>query len=65
MQYLGIDIGSPGLCWGKKEQTASVHVPLMIGTVMSHNSRIPAAMDNPISYAQADGNDSMSSTPFS
>ena len=30
---------------------------------MSHNSRIPASMDNPVSYAQAGGNGNMSSTP--
>ena len=40
----------------------SAHVPLMIGTVMSHNSEIPASVDNLISCAEADGNGSMSST---
>ena len=61
MQHLGTDIGSPGPCWGEEEQTASVHVPLMIGTVMSHNSGIPASVDNSVSCAQVDGNGSMSS----
>ena len=32
----------------------------MIGTVMYHNSGIPASMDNPVSCAQADGNSNMS-----
>ena len=63
MQHPGTDIGSPSLCWGKEEQNASAHIPLMIGTMMSHNSGIPASVDNPVSYAQADGNGSMSSAP--
>ena len=64
MQHPGADIGSLGPCWGKEEQTAFAHVPLMIGTVMSHNSKVPASMDNPVSYSQADDNGNMSSAPF-
>ena len=41
----------------------SVHVALMIGTKVSHNTRIPASMGNPVSCVQAGGSDSMSSTP--
>ena len=43
----------------------SALVPLMIETALSHNSGILAFVDNPVSCAQADGNDSMSSTPSS
>ena len=39
-----------------------ISVPLMIGTALSHNSRIPTFMDNPVSGAYADGNRNMSST---
>ena len=46
---------------GEKEQTASAPIPLMIGNVPSHNSRILASVDNPVSCAQVDGNDRMSS----
>ena len=45
--HLGTDTGSLGPCWGKEEQIASAHVPMMIGTEVSHNSRIPASMGNP------------------
>ena len=62
MQHPETDTGIFGPHWGEKEQTMSAHVPLMIGTVMSHNSGIPARVDNPISCAQVDGNGSMSST---
>ena len=41
-----------------------LHIPLMIGTVMSHNSEILAFVENPVSCAQADGNGNMSSAPF-
>ena len=41
----------------------SAPVPLMTGTTLSHNSGILASMDNQVSCAQADGNDSMSSAP--
>ena len=63
MQHPRIDIGSLGPCWGKEEQTAFSHVPLMIGTVMSHNSEIHASVDNPVSFAQEDDNGNMSSAP--
>ena len=52
--------GSFGLHWGKKEHTASVHVPLMIGTMLSQNPGILASEGNPASYVQADGNGNMS-----
>ena len=34
----------------------SVYFPLMNGTEVSHNSRIPALEDNPKSSVQANGN---------
>ena len=43
----------------------SVHVPLMIGTEVSHNPGIPASMGTPISCVQVGGSDSMSSAPSS
>ena len=55
MQHPGTDIGSSGPCWGKKEQTASVHAPLMIGSVAPHNFKIPASEGNPVSSVQAGG----------
>ena len=39
----------------------SVHVPLMIGSVLSHNPGIPASEGNPASYVQADDSNNMSS----
>ena len=44
---------------GRSEQTASVYVPPMIVTKVSHNFRIPASEDNPSSGVQADGNGNM------
>ena len=38
----------------------SVHDPLMIGTVLSHNPRILASEGNPASYVQANGSNNMS-----
>ena len=46
---------------GEKEQTVSVHVPLMTGTVPSQNPRILASKGNPASYVQVDGSNNMSS----
>ena len=43
----------------------SAPVSLMIGTALSYNYGIPAFVDNLVSCAQADDNDSMSSTPSS
>ena len=63
MKHPEIDTSLLGPHLGEKEQTMSAHVPLMIGTVMSHNFGIPAPVDNSISCAQDDGNGSMSSTP--
>ena len=64
VQHLGTDIGSPGPCWGKEEQTASKQIPLTTGAVASHNSKILTFEGNPASYVQADGSGSMSSAPF-
>ena len=50
MQRFETDIGSPGPWWGKEEQTEFVNVPLMIGTEVSHNSRIPTSEGNPFSF---------------
>ena len=61
MQCPETDTGSYGPWWDKKETTAFVHVPLMIGTRVSHNPRIPASKDNPASCVQASGNGNMSS----
>ena len=38
-------------------------VPLMTRTALSHNSGIPASIDNLVSCAQADGNGNMSFAP--
>ena len=35
-----------------------VHVPLMTRTALFHNLGIPASVDNPVSFAQADVNGS-------
>ena len=61
MPHLEADIGSSGPCWGKKEHTVSVHVPLMTGTEVSRSLGILASMGNLISYVQADGNGNISS----
>ena len=62
MQHPETDTGSPSPWWGKEEQTESTNVPLVIGTAVSHNSRIPASEDSPVSCVQAGGNGNMSST---
>ena len=49
---------------GKEEQATSMYVPLMIGTEVSHNSGIPASVDNLASDVQADGNGNMSPALF-
>ena len=56
MQHPGTDTGSPSPCWGKEEQTTSVHVPLMIETVVSHNSGVLASEGNPVYSVQAGDN---------
>ena len=61
MQHPRTDTGSSGSHWGKKEQTVSVKVSLMTGTVLSHNPRIPAFEGNSASYVQANGSNNMSS----
>ena len=61
MQYLETNTGPSGSHWGKKEQTVSVPIPLMIGTALSHNSGILASKGNPASYVQAVGSNNISS----
>ena len=41
----------------------SVHVPLMIGSEVSHNPGIPTFVGNHVSCVQAGGSDRMSSAP--
>ena len=60
MQHPKTGTGSLGPWWGREEQTKSVSVPLMTGTGVSHNSRIPASEGNPVSCVQAGGNRNMS-----
>ena len=55
------ETGSSSPCWGKKEHTAFVHVPLMTGIEVSRSLGIPTSTSNLISYTQADGNGNMSS----
>ena len=50
MHHPGIDTGSFGLYWGKKEHTASMHVPLMIRTEVFYNLGILVSKGNPASY---------------
>ena len=64
MQYSGTDAGSSGPHWGEKEQTVSVHVPLMTRTVSSHNPGILASEGNLASYVQVDGSNNMSSVLY-
>ena len=59
MQRPVTDTVSPSPWWGKEEQIASVYVPLMIGTEVSHKSVILDFKDNPVSGVQADGNGNM------
>ena len=61
MQHPETDTGPSGSHWGEKEQIMSAPVLLMTGTALSHNSGILASVDNPVSCAQANENDSMSS----
>ena len=61
MHNLKTNTGSPSPWWGREEQTESVHIPLMTGTEVSHNSGIPASKNNPVSCVQASGNANMSS----
>ena len=44
---------------GRGEQTASVHVPLLVGTGVSHSLGIPTFEDNSVSCVQAGGNGNM------
>ena len=52
MQHPETDTGPSGLHWGEKEQTAFAPVPLMTGNAPSHNSKILASVDNPVSCAR-------------
>ena len=61
MQHLETGTCSLSPYWGKEEHTMSVHVPLMTGTEVSHNSGIPAFEGDPASCVQADGSSNMSS----
>ena len=62
MQRPRTDTGYPGPWWGREKQIDSVNVPLMIGTGVSHNSRILASKGNPVSCVQPGDNRNMSST---
>ena len=61
MQHHKTDTGSLIPWWGKEKQSEFVHVPLMIGTGVPHNSGIPTSEDNPVSCVQAGGKGNMSS----
>ena len=61
MKRPGAYTNSPGPWWGKEEQTEFVHVPLVIGIGVSHNSGILASEENLVSCVQASGNGNMSS----
>ena len=56
MQHPGTDTGSSGSHWGEKEHTASVHVPLTIGTEVPCSLGIPTSAGNLVSYVRANGN---------
>ena len=59
MQYYTPETSPFGLSWGKKEQTVSVDTLLVLETVVSHNSGIPASEGNPFSHVQAAENGSI------
>ena len=59
MQHPKTDTVFLGPLRGREEQTASVHVPLMILTMVSHNSGIPASEGNLVSSVQAGGTGNM------
>ena len=63
VQHPETGTGPFGLHWGENEQTVSAHVPLMIGTEVSHIPGIPASAGNLVSHVQVDGINNMSSTP--
>ena len=60
MLHSEADTGSFGPCWGKKERTVSMHVPLMTGTEVSHSLGIPASAGNLVSHVWANGSGTMS-----
>ena len=49
MQHFGTDIVFSGPWREREEQTVSTDVPLMIGTRVSHGSRIPTSEENFVS----------------
>ena len=53
MQYLGTNTAFLSPWQGREEQTAFMHVLLMIGTMVSHNSGILASKGNLVSSIQA------------
>ena len=55
MQHPVTDTAFPGPWQGREKQNASVHVPLMIGTMVSHSSGILAFEGNLVSSVQVDG----------
>ena len=59
MEYPRTDTGSPGPCWGKEEQNASVYVPLMTGTMVSHSFGIPTSEGNLVFSVQAGGTENI------
>ena len=61
MTHPKADTYSPGPYWGDKEHTASMHVPMMTRTEVSHSLGILAFGGNLVSYVQAYGNGNMSS----
>ena len=59
MQHPRTDTIFLGLWWGREEQIASMHVPLMTGTRVSNNPRIPTSEGNLVSSVQASSIGSM------
>ena len=61
MQHLETNTDSPGPYRDKENPTVSMHVPLMIGTIVSHNLGIPTSRGNFVSCVQVYGSKNMSS----
>ena len=61
MPHSEASTGPSGPCWGKKEHTVSVHVPLMTGTEVSYSLGILASTGNLVSHVRVDGSGNMSS----
>ena len=62
MHHPETDTSFPGPYWNKENPTVSMHIPLMIGTTVSHNPGIPASEGNFVSCVQADGRCIMNTT---